>query len=894
MAKFCGATRNGMGMSNDSLSPDATSPRECATLGGEFERVAARRPAHLAIQAQDGACTYGRLNGLSNGIAARLQAQSLNAAGHVILLFHPGIDAFASMLACLKLGRVYVPLDPDSPESRTRAIIADCEGTVLLTSAEHHALACRVAGERCSVEVIDRELLESHESNPAVGVTASSLAYILYTSGSTGHPKGVLQTHRNVLHFVRSYARCLGIGPEDRLTMLYSLSFSASVMDIFGALLSGATLYPYRIKDRGLAPLGDWLCENQISILHTVPTVFRQFVAQWDAPPPRLPIRAIDLGGEPVLTQDVVSFQANFPPSCCLINHLAFTEASVAAQFRVDHQTKVTSATVPVGHDTAGVKLLIVDEAGNELPHGVTGKIEVHSPFVSPGYWRQPALTEQSFSESSLIPGARVYKSGDRGYRTADGQLVHQGRADACVKIRGYSIEIAEIEQALLQCQGICMAVVAPFEWVPKRQQLVAYCVIKPGAQTDESQLRSRLAAELPDYMVPAQVVFLDRMPLTATGKIDRNALPPPKSPLQGMAPDDASATPVERHLLSLWRDVLGRNDISLEANFLDCGGDSLLAVEMLAEVERTLGMRIPPSKLIEAPNVRSLARVCEEAQVADDSDSCLVALQVTGSLLPFFCVPPAARTVLIFRGLANRLGADQPFYSFQHLGMEGRHRPHDTVGEMASRYIAELRLIQPQGPYHLGGMCFGGFVALEMARRLKAAGQTVGYLAMLDVKNPPGAGNSTNGRSAAPSGLGILSGLKRLFSALHPRSVNSKQYAPNADTPTNRLSEVFEAHWRARRDYVLPRYHGRITLFQTDDPILNANQEAFWSECCAGNLEVIQIAGMHRMGRDSFIREPSVTSLAEAIRNGLRNMHGQPGNKVALDPPTSATARAA
>jgi len=854
-------------------SATGDSPTEAETslsIADRFQEQVRRGPRRVAIQRGDEAITYAQLNETANRLARVLRQEDPTPSRQIALLFDQGQpQAVAAMLGVLKAGNVYVPLDPTFPVARTAYMLEHSQAQRILTTSENRDLAKQLAGG--NVPVLDVGSLDPTTSGDDLDlpVSADAPAYILYTSGSTGRPKGVVQTHRNLLHFVGSYSRQLQISAADRLTFFYSYSFSASLMDIYGALLGGATLLPYDLRSDGISPLAQWLRTNRITVYHSVPTVFRNFLATLADGEQIDEVRVIDLGGEPVYQRDVELFASHFPTSCRLINHLAFTEASVSAQWCVERNMAPDAATAPVGYDAPGVRILLVDDQDREVSHDAAGEIVVQSDYLSPGYWRDEQLTEEAFRPLPRSPKQRCYRTGDLGRRSPDGLLVHLGRRDARVKIRGHSVELAEIEQALLRLPQVKEAVVRAVDDGSGRQRLAAYVV-----PTDEGQaltgpeLRTALKMVLPDFMIPRAFVRLTELPLTATGKVDRRALQPPDFSERYLAsPLVAPGNDIEEKLASIWTDVLEIEQIGIHDDFFDLGGDSLLAVRMLLEVERQLRAALAPSVLAHGSTIAALAERCGES---DDTRSHRVVVTLSGGTRPpLFLVPPAAQTSLMFHDLAEAMADDQPLYALNHLGMEGVHPPHRSVEAMAAYFNSAIRQIQPEGPYYLGGMCFGCVVAFEMARQLRAHGQQIRLLAMLDTMAPPGMQRSPTGTNVRK-----LRDVRRFASRFwyHVRHgslltmVKRRILRDYHDRFAQRFREVFEAHKEAKRDYRPEACDVMLSVFRSGEWRDEAEWLAAWKQLTTAGVQVIDIAGGHGRFTESFIRHPHVADLAAKL----------------------------
>ncbi|PYS79630.1 MAG: non-ribosomal peptide synthetase, partial [Acidobacteria bacterium] len=537
------------------------------SLTNRFEEQVKKHSANIAVKSRAHGWSYKELNERANRIARSVLAASGAAEERVALLFAHDAPMIAGMLGVLKAGKTYVPLDPSYPVERLSQLLGDAQATTLLTNEANLELARKLTGVRVlNVDTLDSSI-PSRDLN--LRIDPSSLAYILYTSGSTGRPKGVMQNHRNVLHFIRAYTNNLHVDAGDRLTLLSSYCFDAAVMDIYGALLNGATLYPLDIKEDGFGGLCETLSEQGITIYHSTPTVYRYFVNEMQGRNPTvkegaggvsvlgtLPdgrvsaVRLVVLGGEEVTPSDVELYQNNFADDCLLVNGLGPTESTVSLQYFIDKQTAISGTRVPVGYPVDATEVSLISNAGKRTE--MYGEIAIKSEHVALGYWRNAKTTDAAFGGNPTVrEGAtRIYRTGDMGRRLADGSIVFAGRKDLQVKIRGVRVEPGEVESALRNLPGVGECVVVAAANGSNDRRLVAYVVPRQGESLVTSDLRSCLQERLPDYLVPSAFVVLDELPLTSSGKLNRRALPAPEISdrnveLTGAAP----RTPTEKLL---------------------------------------------------------------------------------------------------------------------------------------------------------------------------------------------------------------------------------------------------------------------------------------------------------------------------------------------------------
>ncbi|MBV8614889.1 MAG: amino acid adenylation domain-containing protein, partial [Acetobacteraceae bacterium] len=572
----------------------------------EFGTVEQSIPQRFAEQVR----RFGERIAVQAGVVAlsyrQLAAAAYRVAGAVALAAHaPQIGLLLphdermciGILGTLAAGRSYVALDPAHPEERLAFILDDVGADLILCSADLVELAGRLTGSGRTVLPLDQLMLDpaTLPSAPA----PDAVAYILYTSGSTGRPKGVVQSHRNVLHFIREYTEALRIGPDDRLLQLASYAFDAAVMDMFGALLNGATLCPISPRARTMGEIGAVIAAERITIIHATPTVFRQLLAEdWIAP---ASVRLVVLGGETVRREDVLAFRSRFGPECVLVNGYGPTESTVTLQHFVAAGTELPRASVPVGRPVGGTDVALVDERGNEAD--LFGEIVIRSPYVALGYWRQ--ASSSTFSDDPTRPGRRRYRSGDLARLLPDGALEFVGRRDGQVKLRGVRIELGEIEAVLRShaAVGEAAVIVCPAERGEDR--LVAYV----SGDSTAAELKAYLARKLPSYMVPSAIVPVPALPLTVGGKLDRRALPAPAPEVYGNRPP---VSPAETVLAEIWSELLGAPVTDVDTHFFDAGGHSLMAMQVVARVRERLGVALGLREVFEHARLGELARVVE------------------------------------------------------------------------------------------------------------------------------------------------------------------------------------------------------------------------------------------------------------------------------------------
>jgi len=593
------------------------------SIPARFEQQVEKYGDQLALKNGDLLLSYGELNRVANRLARAVVDRLGSKPEPVALLLRQGIPAVSSILGILKAGKCYVPLDPTYPEATLVSILEESQASLIVTNDADLSSTMALVREPSKILNIDRLDDGIPTDNPSQTISPDSLAYLFYTSGSTGRPKGVVQNHRNVLHQIMTYTNGLQLARDDRVTQLHSHGFSASRLDIFGALLNGAALFPISVAQEGFGRFARLLRDERITLLHWVPTAFRHFANTLDKGDlfPRL--RLLVLGSEPLSSRDVDLYKQHFSPGCVLVNRFGTTETGNIRWYFMDKQTATPSEPVPVGYAVEDTTVLLLDETGNELKNGQIGEIAVKSHYLSPGYWRRQDLTAAVFSLDPVEPDTKIYRTGDMGRILADGCLLHLGRKDFQVKIRGHRVEVGEVERMLLGHSAIAAAVVAArFDHLGGKR-LVAYYVCADAPPPSSSTLRNFLAARLPSYMVPSAFVRLEVLPRTPSGKVDRQALPEPNIEAPDAdAPIAEGRTPVENKLVKIWIDVLGIDSVGIEQNFFDVGGQSLHAMSIISRANEVFKIEIPLREFFELPTIAHMAAVISSQQLTNHDEA--------------------------------------------------------------------------------------------------------------------------------------------------------------------------------------------------------------------------------------------------------------------------------
>ena len=692
-----------------------------------FTAQVERAPEDIALIDENSQLSYRELDEKSNQLAALLQQRGVGPEAAVGIYLEPSWEMAASILAVLKAGGACVPLDPSYPSERHGYVLSDSHVKCLLT---HSRLRSQPPANGAEVIYVDRiawDRLASGALNSSV--RPDNLVYLIYTSGSTGRPKGVQITHANLVHSTR--ARSLYYGADaGRFLLLSSFSFDSSLAGIFGTLCQGGTLVmtPGPVQSN-LMRLAGLVERHKITHLLCVPSLYSLLLEQ--AKDEQLDtLRVVIVAGE-ACPGELAEQHFEVLQQTDLYNEYGPTEATVwSTVYRVNPDDL---DSVPIGRPIPNARVYVLDPRMNPVPVGVPGELFVGGAGVARGYLNQPAETREKFVLDifSDTPGARLYKTGDLVRYLPDGNLEFLGRLDHQVKIRGLRIELEEIEARILEHKNVRQAVVTLREDPLSEAELVAYVVPAVPDDFEAEELRHFLAKKLPEAMVPSTVVMLEKLPLMANGKVNRQALTVPAraSEKQFSAPK----TPLEAELLELWQEVLGKQGFGVTHNFFDLGGHSLLIAKLLLRIEQRFGRRLSLADVFQSPTVRQLAAILDRRSEPVRHPA-VVPVQPLGSKPPLFWV----RGGSFLLPLAKRLGNDQPLLGLHLPAADACQLPAPyTLEDIAAGLVARMREVQPAGPYYIAGLCVNGVIAYEMARQLLSAGNEVSLLGLFDAQNP-------------------------------------------------------------------------------------------------------------------------------------------------------------
>jgi amino acid adenylation domain-containing protein len=799
-------------------------------------------PDRLAVTDGRRAYTYAELNAAANRIAHTILVRLGPGQDRVGILLGHRAEAIVALVATTKAGKVQVPLHSAAPPARLQEILTHAEARLVVTDAAHRDSLGDLAELALVLDDVPQDL---PGDDPDVEIDGDDLVAIYYTSGSTGRPKGVMLGQREMAV------------PKDRLTaddrtaLVGSLAFGGA-RSYVEALSCGASMHMLDLQAHGPAELATWIADERITSFRTLVPVLRALLDQLPEGENLPDVRVCSAGGEALYRVDVERFRARVNRSCALWHNYASTESRIAVGNVIGPDTELPEGRVPVGKPFPGVEVELADPDEDGV-----GEIVVRSPLVSRGYWREPELTAAAFS-TDPESGLRSFRSGDLGRWREDGSLELVGRRDSRVKIRGYTVDLAEVDTALAGLTGVGQAAVTT---MPRGEglALVAYVVPAQGARPTVNALRRGLLERLPPYMIPARFVLVDAFPLTQSGKVNRRALPPPPATRPELEGDyEAPRDELERTIADVWERVLDVRPVGIEDDFYALGGDSLAVAEATAALNETLDEDLPLVLFDEdSATVAALARHVRDR--ASSLHSGAAVLQAEGAGTPFFCVGGGGGEVYELRALARALGPERPFYALQPAGREGDRLRRD-VRRLAARHLREVLAVQPQGPHLLGGYSAGGTVALELAQQLTQLGMPPAALVLFD--SPAPGTRDLNIDPRFQHGLEVRM-KKRVLRVLLDLHVRTGRPVPLRWRELHRM----DVSGRARARYRPEPYAGRVVLLRAEGHGRAVPEDNGWGKLSSGPL-IVGVPGDHQ----TMLRPPLVSTTADRLRAALRD----------------------
>ena len=861
-----------------------------------LEEWAEKSPDALALVFEGRQLSYRELNVQSDRLARRLQTHGAEPGSWVAISMDRTPEMIVAVLGIFKIGGAYVPIDPALPMERKNLILSETRPVVILSDQENANSLPASGVELILLDTgwLEMESEEEQEQELNPGVDAEPLAYIIYTSGSTGRPKGVLVPQSGLVNLCQAQKKIFEVLPGDRVLLFSSLNFDASISEIAMTLSAGATLVLGRRESIFPGPdLLAFMQQNAITHITLTPSSLANL------PEGELPaLRSLIVAGEPCPPELITRWGTGR----AVFNAYGPTEATVCATIA---RCIPDGSPPPVGFPIPNVQVYILDPQLEPVPAGASGELVIGGAGVARGYLNHDELTARQFVPDpfSCVEGARLYRTGDLARFKPNGEIELLGRSDGQVKIRGFRIELGEIENAIKMYRNIQDAVVTVREDHPGDKRLTAYVIPDPGSGADVNNLRDFLKNKLPNYMLPAAFVFLENLPLTINGKLDRKSLPAPAAGTGRLA-TQKPGNALEMRLLEIWDQILGLKVSGIDDDFFEHGGNSLLAVRLMSVIQRELGVKVPVADLFQGPTIRQLAQGIREAK--NSSWTPLIKVRPVGTGTPLFILHSPAAAM----NLANGLRGNWPVYGIEASGLEEGTEQDASIEQMAGRYLKVLKTVQPQGPYRLMGYCTGGVVAYEMAQQLKGQGESVSLLIQLESFALRGQVHSWRHwfKSVIASlpfwvrrytGMGWSKSLQQLGRML--RKIRLVGREPEADRNAlaaeferinagvisdeyeERLRQHVDELGKAQGNYHPQPYPGGLIVFSAkwrfpyqiitsrSDPTLG------WGTLAQGGVDVYSFEGEH----DNFYRPPHVSAMAGVLRNILLSLDEEEKEKL-------------
>ncbi|MCP6760233.1 MAG: amino acid adenylation domain-containing protein [Fischerella sp. CENA71] len=884
------------------------------TLNQLFEQQVKRTPDSLALISQLEQLTYRQLNHKVNQLAHFLQKQGVTQETLVAICLERDLNMVVGILAILKAGGAYIPLDPSYPVERLKFMLSDSQVSLVISNSSFvnkfgymtnkidaqaatfgsHSVSTRRVGQMTLILLDnDWKIIKQESSENPINISKPDhLAYIIYTSGSTGTPKGVLGTHRGTVNGLHWLWKTYPFSPKEVCCQKTAISFVDSVWEIFAPLLKG---FPTVIinNETLLDPklFIETLFQHKVTRIILVPLLLRLLLDNYSHLTKKLLQLKLWITSGEALSLKLVETFRELMPFAKLINLYGSSEVSANATHYDTSLLPDQANSVPIGRPIDNTQIYVLNRNLQPTPVGVIGELYIGGDGLAKGYLYRPELTQERFIDNPFIPETKLYKTGDLVRYLKDGNLEYLGRCDEQVKIRGFRVELAEIATIITQHPDVQESVVINEKDEQENQLLIAYIVTEK--QNIAAQLLPYLQQKLPNYMLPSAFVVLNALPLTPNGKIDKRALPTDKL-IRANTTENLIAPRnfTELSLVKLWENLLNTSPIGVRDNFFNLGGHSFLAVRLMAQIQDRFGHNLTLSTLFENPTIEKLAAIVSQP-FRESSNSPLVAINSCGSKIPFFCMHGAGGGINHYINLSRRLGEDYPFYALEHN--PNQEEPEIlTVEETANYYLQEIRKVQPKGPYLLGGHCYGGVLAFEMAQQLQREGETVNLLVIIDAILSETCIESTKDDDAKFL-LRMAESIKTdsnidfslSFEELRNLSLNEQLDLINkkmnwifSNTEIKdfiRYYKLFKAHVQAMRNYTPLIYEQSITLFRakeeiihdfespefhSDDPLLG------WGKCSSQPIQVIEISGDHF----SIFIESHIQELARNLRVCIDN----------------------
>ncbi len=857
-----------------------------------FETRVAQNPNAIALRCQSQQLTYEELNQRANQLAHYLTTLGVGKQSLVGLCLERSPDMVVGVLGILKTGAGYVPLDQENPPARLEYILEDSQITVLLTESTLQDKLPQSANIQ-SLICLDRDwnLIEQQLSdNLNIDLDPLDLAHIVYTSGSTGKPKGVMITHGNLSHYAYSLQIALNITPEDVYLHRGSIALIVSARQLLMPLAQGATVSILTTADKkDPLKMFELIKEHGVTIVDRVPSFWRNFSGILDSLSLERRqslmdnrVRLVAAGGEQVSVEIYQCWRKLFNPEVKLANIYGQTEGTgVVTIYYIPEEMDLRFKSLPVGSPIPNMRVYVLDKDLKPVPIGVTGEIHISGAGVALGYLNKPELTAEKFIANPFVLGAKLYKTGDLGRYLSNGTVQFQGRSDRQVNINGLRVELGEIETILVQHQQILESAVV-VEKNKLNETLTAYIVPSQNPPTKE-EIRNFVLEKLPKYMLPSNIVFCDSFPLTASGKIDRNALA--KSAIEDKQNNYvAPSNQMESEIIQMLESILGVAKISAEDNFIELGGNSLIAARLVTEIEQKYQQKIPISSIFQSSTPQALAKLVSQEEPVSTIKS-FVPIKEGNSQPILFGIHNLGHGLELYLPLAKYLNRDISLYGLSSFFSNEADVPHprDIIG-LAQYYAHRIKLVQPQAPYHLMGVSFGGVIAYEIAQVLVSQGHKVEFLGLIDTFLP----DRKSAAKILPLKDRVVGHIKKINNQGVAHIINRVQWR-STDVLNHAKSNLYSVNWirenffdptsrsfakaeyikrkkeyqQVNQNYQIKPYPGHVTLFRASEDM---DLKLGWRELAESGLSIYDVPGEHL----EVLKEPNVEILAEKLQSAI------------------------
>jgi len=866
-----------------------------------FEETALKFPDKIAVEFGNNKYSYKELNERANQVAHYLIKTGIRPDNVAGICIERSYEMVIALLGILKAGAAYLPLDSTYPLERLSFMIEDTDIPILITTKN---ILDKLPSTERKVLLMDEDadlLTKENTDNPVTEVNSSNLAYVIYTSGSTGKPKGVLMIQKALVNLL--YWQLNGQKFEKNLRVLQftTLSFDVSFQEIFSTWYSGGTLIIIKDEERqDLSKVLEIIKNKNIQRIY-LPFIALQELSKLfsESEIKSLELKEVITAGEQLqITPAIINF-FNKLKDYTFSNHYGPSEAHVVTSYTLSGDPNTWIKYTPIGKPVYNTQMFVLNSDLKPVPDGVTGDLYIGGIQLVRGYNNRVDLTDDKFVPNPFFKNRndwseKIYKTGDIARYLPDGNIEYLGRDDNQIKLRGYRIELGEIENVLAKFPGLKNVVVIVSSYNSDEKRLIAYIVNTLEVIPKTSELRIFLKSQLPDYMIPSEFIFLKEMPLTPTGKVDKKSLPAPESVRINESnnyqePNDE----LELQLVKIWEKVLGVKPIGIKDNFFEIGGHSLLALRLFGYIEKLTGKKLALSTLFNYPTISQIADILKDEGWTKPWKS-LVAVKPGGSKIPFFCVPPAAGTALHFQPLLKYIPKDQPFYVLESLGLDGKEEPHNDIKEMAKYYVKEIQMLQPEGPYLIGGRCFGGRVVFEMAQQFYKLNQEVALLAIFDTWPPftaPPPSYMPPKRNAGHFFSRSFHHVRKGEFIKVVKNYSSNKYIKFKWYTKIKFESIFSSkrkklfkhimmtHFNAQDRYVANKYPGKITLVEC--ATFKEEYRNGWRNLAEGGFEYYMVPDTDHK---TIIKEPKLKDFAEKLNFVLQKTHNEIEAKTQLN----------